>query len=108
SINHLIMVSGWWGKGAPSTIKSVYPQIEGVEEVTDLIITTAHLRSVPGLTSRPGYCVSGARAWFNAHGLDWHRFVAEGMPASVLEATGDELALRLVSHARAEASNGRP
>ncbi|WP_206682937.1 hypothetical protein, partial [Escherichia coli] len=25
SINHLIMVSGWWGKGAPSTIKSVYP-----------------------------------------------------------------------------------
>ncbi|MDI2522863.1 hypothetical protein OLN12_17455, partial [Pseudomonas aeruginosa] len=26
SINHLIMVSGWWGKGAPSTIKSVYPE----------------------------------------------------------------------------------
>ncbi|RPU00727.1 hypothetical protein [Pseudomonas aeruginosa] len=76
--------------------------------MTDLIITTAHLRSVPGLTSRPGYCVSGARAWFNAHGLDWHRFIAEGVPASVLEATGDELALRLVSHARAEASNGRP
>jgi len=23
------MVSGWWGKGAPSTIKSVYPDIEG-------------------------------------------------------------------------------
>ncbi|MGK0504010.1 MAG: hypothetical protein ACJARF_002787, partial [Alteromonadaceae bacterium] len=29
SINHLIMVSGWWGKGAPSTIKSVYPQKDG-------------------------------------------------------------------------------
>lgn len=76
--------------------------------MTDLIITTAHLRSVPGLTSRPGYCVPGARAWFNAHGLDWRRFVAEGVLASVLEATGDEFAVRLVEHARAEAGNGRP
>lgn len=24
------MVSGWWGKGAPSTIKSVYPNFNDV------------------------------------------------------------------------------
>ncbi|SEI04240.1 TonB dependent receptor [Rheinheimera pacifica] len=36
------MVSGWWGKGAPSTIKSVYPFITdglsvslGVKNLTD-------------------------------------------------------------------------
>jgi hypothetical protein len=31
------MVSGWWGKGAPSTIKSVYPNFLGVN------IHAAHL-----------------------------------------------------------------
>ncbi|HEN8225525.1 TPA: hypothetical protein ACPH2S_000051 [Pseudomonas aeruginosa] len=84
--------------------------------MTELIITTEHMRSVPGLTCRPGYCVSGARAWFQAQGLDWRRFISEGLPASVLEATDDELALRLVAHARhqqaqdpdaQEASRGR-
>lgn len=25
------MVSGWWGKGAPSTIKSVYPLFDDVQ-----------------------------------------------------------------------------
>ncbi|WP_207143895.1 hypothetical protein, partial [Ectothiorhodospira shaposhnikovii] len=32
SINHLRVVSGWWGEGAPSTIKSVYPKMTGRAE----------------------------------------------------------------------------
>jgi hypothetical protein len=28
------MVSGWWGKGAPSTIKSVYPNFSALDSRT--------------------------------------------------------------------------
>lgn len=62
-------------------------------------VTLAHLRSVPGLGVRPGYCMQGARAWFEQHGLDFRAFAREGLPASVLLATGCPLAQRLVAHA---------
>lgn len=62
------------------------------------MVRLAHLRSVPGLGARPGYCMSGARAWFAQHGLDFVAFAREGLPASVLLATGCPLAQRLVAH----------
>jgi len=72
-----------------------------------VIVTTAHMRSVPGLTATPGYCIAGTRAWFSRYGLDWKRFVREGLPAEAFEATGDALALRLAEHARQrEADHG--
>lgn len=67
----------------------------------DLLVTLAHLRSVPGLAGRPGYCLHGARAWFERHGLDFRAFARDGLPASVLLATGCALAQRLVAHATA-------
>lgn len=67
----------------------------------------AHLRSVPGQSGRPGFCVSKSREWFKRQGLDFRAFAREGIDASALEATGDGLALILVQHARAsEASRG--
>ena len=52
-------------------------------------------------------CFGGARPWFRRHGLDWQDFVANGMPAETLEATGDALALRVVAEARKrEAAHG--
>lgn len=65
----------------------------------ELIITPQHIYGA-------GLCASGARAWFARHDLDWAEFVARGLPASTLEATGDALALQVVTHARAEAGNG--
>jgi len=47
-----------------------------------------------------GHCVKGARAWFKLNGLgdkQFKRFLHEGLPASVLLATGDALAQRVVS-----------
>lgn len=52
-------------------------------------------------------CTRGARAWFKDNGMDWSRFVSEGLPAETLEATGDPLAARAVAKARQEAENGR-
>jgi hypothetical protein len=48
-------------------------------------------------------CAGGARAWFKHYGLDHNDFLANGIPVSVLEATGDPLALRAVAAAKEEA-----
>jgi hypothetical protein len=64
-----------------------------------VIVTVAHLRSVPGFSQRGGFCLRGARAWFERHGLDWRAFVRHGVDAGVLKATGDPMAQAVVDHA---------
>jgi hypothetical protein len=65
--------------------------------VTDeLIVRVEHVR-------RAGYCMRGARRWARSHGIDWARFVAEGVPAAVLRATGDALARPVIAAAESEA-----
>ena len=49
-------------------------------------------------------CFQGARPWFRRHGLDWQAFLAEGLPAEVLAATGDALALRVIAEAAQRAA----
>ena len=65
-----------------------------------MIVTLRHLFTIPGYTRRPGFCRSGARAFFDRHGLDWKAFVRDGIEAERLEETGDGLALALVAWAR--------
>lgn len=57
------------------------------------IVTTQDLRAAK-------ICFGGARPWFRRHGLDWSDFVANGVPAATLEATGDALAFRVTAEAR--------
>lgn len=45
-------------------------------------------------------CSRGARAFFERHGLDWNTFLSEGLPAEVIEATGDAMAQQVVEVAR--------
>lgn len=45
-------------------------------------------------------CSRGARAFFQRHGLDWQKFLKDGLPAEVLEATGDAMALQVAELAR--------
>lgn len=45
-------------------------------------------------------CSRGARAWFKRHGLDWTRFLREGIAAEQLEATGDAMAMKVCEVAR--------
>ncbi|HHA2858134.1 hypothetical protein B9Y88_03030 [Stenotrophomonas maltophilia] len=65
-----------------------------------MIVRIEHLRAVPGFGPKPGFCARGGRQWFARHQLDWAAFVRQGIDASLLEATGDPLALALVEHAR--------
>lgn len=45
-------------------------------------------------------CSRGARAFFKRHGLDWHKFLRDGLPAETIEATRDAMALKVVEVAR--------
>ncbi len=56
-------------------------------------VTMKHLREI-------GLCSRGARAWFERHGFDWSDFLADGIDAKKLEATGDHYALAVCDHAR--------
>jgi hypothetical protein len=65
-----------------------------------VIVTTRHLFTIPGHSTRPGFCRGKSRAWAARNGLDWKDFVRNGIPAETLEATGDGMALALVEWAR--------
>lgn len=61
--------------------------------MSDVRITLSDMRGL-------GYCNRGARAWAERHGIDWRAFRREGLPADVLEGTGDAMAIRLVNEVR--------
>ena len=65
-------------------------------------------RVFPKDCSRLGFCMRQVRPWFEAQGIDWTRFVREGIPASELLAIDSEHARRAVAEAeRREASDGK-
>lgn len=65
-----------------------------------MIVTARHLFTIPGYSPRRGFCRGKSRAWFRAQGLDWREFVAHGIEAETLAATGDGLALAVVEWAQ--------
>lgn len=66
----------------------------------DLIIVIGDIR-------KAGHCVRGARHWFGGRGLDFKAFLKDGLPASVLLATGDALALQVVNAKRLREPDGQ-
>lgn len=64
-----------------------------------IMVTMRHVRSAK-------LCSRGTRAWFEKHNLDFNVFLTKGYPAETIEATGDELGLRVANEARKEFANG--
>lgn len=56
-----------------------------------MIVTVTEVR-------RAGHCVRGAREWFEAHGLDFAKFLSQGIDEDEFLATGDALAQQVVEH----------
>jgi hypothetical protein len=54
---------------------------------------------------KAGHCTAGARRWFEANGLNFRRFLAEGMTEAELLATGDAIAEQVV-RARRDRARG--
>lgn len=67
---------------------------------TDPLVSMRHVRAMR-------WCSSGARAWCARYGVEWSTFLRPGVPASVMEATGDGLGIRLAKFAREEAASGQ-
>lgn len=45
---------------------------------------------------KAGHCVTGAREWFERHGLDFRAFLKDGIPADEFIEKGDALSKRIV------------
>jgi hypothetical protein len=61
--------------------------------MSELIVTMRDVRE-------SGLCVQGARAWFKSRGLDFRKFLHEGMPESQVLALRDAMANRALEVAR--------
>ncbi len=59
-----------------------------------VIVTVQDLRAAK-------LCFQGSRPWLARHGLSWQEFLANGIEAETLEATGDALAKRVIAQAQA-------
>lgn len=54
---------------------------------------------------RTGHCVRGIKRWFEGHNLDFDRFLRRGVEAETLLATGDALAIQVVTAVRERRSS---
>lgn len=45
-------------------------------------------------------CSGGTRDFFKRHGMDWNKFLSEGLPEEDFIATGDAMAMEVVKVAR--------
>lgn len=61
--------------------------------MSDVLVKQQHMRAL-------GYCSKGVRLFFKTHDFDYTDFLANGIPASKLEGTGDIMALAVVEVAR--------
>lgn len=61
----------------------------------DSIVLPKHMRAA-------GLCVHGSRDFARRYGLDWKKFVREGIPAEQLIATGDAMAKKAIEVACGE------
>lgn len=59
----------------------------------DVIVTMAHVRKAK-------MCSRGSRSFCERHGIDWNKFLEQGIPASELLKTGDAMIEDLVEVAR--------
>lgn len=53
-----------------------------------------------------GMCNREPRTFCAQQGLSWSDFVSEGLPAELLEATGDPMAIRVAAIAREDSDGG--
>jgi hypothetical protein len=65
-----------------------------------LILYNEHLRKIP-FRRKNGYCIPGARRFFERYGLDWDDFVHNGINSEALlsASNNNALAVKIVEYA---------
>lgn len=64
------------------------------------------MRIRPAHVRRAGFCVAGVRRWARRHGVDWRKFLREGIPAGDLAHIEDPVVSHVVKIAEEDAENG--
>lgn len=64
-----------------------------------LRITTRHVFTIPGFSTRRGFCRDKSREWAKRQGLDWDAFKRDGLDEQVFLDIGDAFAIALVEWA---------
>lgn len=64
-----------------------------------MIVTFRHALTVPYFSKGRGFCRSGMRIWFKAHGLDYADFARHGIEEETLLEIGDAFAIAAVQWA---------
>lgn len=60
-----------------------------------VIVTMRHVREAK-------LCSRGSREWCAEHGIDWYKFLEEGLPVEVLEVFDDAMIKAVIAQARKE------
>lgn len=65
------------------------------EVTSGVVVRMKHIRLA-------SLCAKGTREWFAHHDLNYSDFLSNGIPVEVMEATGDQMALKVCEIARAD------
>lgn len=68
-----------------------------IDQNNSIMVTVAHIRTAK-------LCSRGARQWFQHHGLDYSKFLSEGLPIEQIEGTNDALGKMVAKVAREHAA----
>jgi len=68
--------------------------------MSQILVTTKHVFTVPMYRDRAGLCRAGVRAWVESHGWDYRKLVKTGLPVEELEAVDDAMAQAVAKWAR--------
>lgn len=60
-------------------------------DLSSVIVTISDVRAA-------GFCVRGARRWFERHDMSFTEFLSNGCPADKFIEKGDDLAQQVVNH----------
>lgn len=74
--------------------------------MTEEMITVDDLRRLRNMKGE-AFCIPGVRKWAVSHGMDFTKFVREGVSVEALLATDDQLARDVVEFVRGERENGQ-
>jgi len=72
--------------------------------MSEPVVTIAHLRAATLGQGRIN-CAAGVRPWFARHGLDYRRFVRQGLPASAFAGIEDAFVTRAIALAARESAH---
>lgn len=72
----------------------------------DIMITIRDVQAALTVGNR-GFCIRGARAWFDQHQINFAEFIRNGYPLRHVEIMQDQFAQKVAAYVRAKHEDGK-